>query len=130
MPPSNENICEQSSKYTFVNDYLYKPINMEEHQSKPNVTLRYHERYYPESIYTDDRHDHEDERAQIRNQPKQVHRNQPTQAAHIRQQHQQQATQNVYRSPEEINISLQQRRPYFAATTPRFEEEEEYSYEK
>lgn len=40
MPPSNENICEQSSKYTFVNDYLYKPINMEEHQSKPNVTLR------------------------------------------------------------------------------------------
>ena len=29
---------------------------------------RYHERYYPESIYTDDRHDHEEERAQIRNQ--------------------------------------------------------------
>jgi flagellar motor protein MotB len=40
MPPSEENICEQSSKYTFVNDYLYKPINMEEHQSKPNVSLR------------------------------------------------------------------------------------------
>lgn len=40
MPPSNENICEQSSKYHFVNDYLYKPINMEEHQTKPNVTLR------------------------------------------------------------------------------------------
>ena len=67
-------------------------------------------------------------------QPKPVHRNQPTQAAHVRQQHQQQhqqqPAQNVYRSPEEINISLQQRRPYFAATTPRFEEEEEYSYEK
>lgn len=40
MPPSEENICDQSSKYTFVNDYLYKPINMEEHQSKPNVSLR------------------------------------------------------------------------------------------
>ena len=40
MPPSNENVCDQSAKYTFVNDYLYKPINMEEHQSKPNVTLR------------------------------------------------------------------------------------------
>lgn len=40
MPPSDENICDQSSKYHFVNDYLYKPINMEEHQSKPNVSLR------------------------------------------------------------------------------------------
>lgn len=40
MPPSEENICEQSAKYHFVNDYLYKPINMEEHQSKPNVSLR------------------------------------------------------------------------------------------
>lgn len=42
MPPSSDNICEQSSKYHFVNDYLYKPINMEEHMTKPNVTLRYH----------------------------------------------------------------------------------------
>lgn len=41
MPPSEENICDQSSKYHFVNDYLYKPINMEEHQSKPNVSLRF-----------------------------------------------------------------------------------------
>lgn len=40
MPPSDENICEQSAKYHFVNDYLYKPINMEEHISKPNVSLR------------------------------------------------------------------------------------------
>lgn len=40
MPPSDENICEQSAKYHFVNDYLYKPVNMEEHQSKPNVSLR------------------------------------------------------------------------------------------
>lgn len=41
MPPSEENICEQSAKYHFVNDYLYKPINMEEHKAKPNVSLRY-----------------------------------------------------------------------------------------
>lgn len=41
MPPSEENICDQSSKYTFVNDYLYKPINMEEHMAKPNVSLRW-----------------------------------------------------------------------------------------
>lgn len=38
--------------------------------------------------------------------------------------------QNAYRSPDDINISLTQRRPYFAQTTPRYEEEEEYSYEK
>lgn len=40
MPPSDENICQQSQKYHFVNEYLYKPINMEEFKSKPNVTLR------------------------------------------------------------------------------------------
>jgi Chitin binding Peritrophin-A domain len=40
MPPSNENICEQSSKYHIVNEYLYKPINMKEFESKPNITLR------------------------------------------------------------------------------------------
>jgi len=40
MPPTDDNTCEQSSKYHFVNDYLYKPINMEEHQTKPNVSLR------------------------------------------------------------------------------------------
>jgi hypothetical protein len=40
--------------------------------------------------------------------------------------------QNAYRAPEDINISLQQRRPYFAQTTPRYEQEEEeaYSYER
>lgn len=38
--------------------------------------------------------------------------------------------QNAYRSPDDINISLTQRRPYFTQTTPRYEEEEEYSYEK
>lgn len=55
MPPSGENICQQSSKYHVVNDYLYKPVNLAEHESKPNITLRYSERYYPESFYQDDR---------------------------------------------------------------------------
>lgn len=47
----------------------------------------------------------------------------------VYQQPQQQ--QNVYRTPEEINISLQQRRPQlvFQPTTPRYENEE-YNYEK
>ncbi len=57
MPPSGENICQQSSKYHVVNDYLYKPLNLAEHESKPNITLRYSERYYPESFYQDDRQD-------------------------------------------------------------------------
>lgn len=61
MPPSGDNICEQSSKYHVVNDYLYKPINEEEHQTRPNVTLRYSERYYPESFYVDERRDREED---------------------------------------------------------------------
>lgn len=132
MPPSDENICEQSAKYHFVNDYLYKPINMEEHQSKPNVSLRYSERYYPENIYTDDRNEYEEERerAPVRNQPKPVRAQQQQQQQHQQQSAYRQQQQNAYRSPDEINISLQQRRPYFAQTTPRYEEEEEYSYEK
>jgi hypothetical protein len=124
MPPSNENICEQSSKYHFVNDYLYKPINMEEHQTKPNITLRYHERYYPENIYTDDRREYDEERTHIRQQVKSKPAYQVSSTPSTYRQ------QNAYRSPEDINISLQQRRPYFTQTTPRYEEEEEYSYEK
>lgn len=61
MPPSHDNICQQSSKYHIVNDYLYKPINLQEHQSKPNVTLRYSERYYPENYYENDRYEDEEE---------------------------------------------------------------------
>lgn len=51
MPPSGDNICEKSSQYHFVNEYLYKPLNYEEVQRKPNVTLRYSDRYYPEAYY-------------------------------------------------------------------------------
>lgn len=66
-------------------------------------------------------------------QPKPVIR---TQSAYRQQQQQQQTSnqqqqQNAYRSPDEINISLQQRRPFFGQTTTRYEDDEErYNYEK
>lgn len=61
MPPSNDNICQKSSQYTFVNDYLYKALNKEEAESRPNVTLRYSERYYPSEVYHDGRYDDDEE---------------------------------------------------------------------
>lgn len=51
MPPSSDNICQQSSQFHFVNDFLYRPINAEEAQTRPNVTIRYADRYYPENYY-------------------------------------------------------------------------------
>lgn len=48
MPPGADNICAKSSQFHFVNDFLYKPINLEEHQTRPNVTLKYADRYFPE----------------------------------------------------------------------------------
>lgn len=57
MPPSSDNICQKSSKYHFVNDYLYKPLNAEEAQTRPNVTLRYSDRFYPSEVYHDGRFD-------------------------------------------------------------------------
>ncbi|EDX07225.1 GD25612 [Drosophila simulans] len=237
MPPSPDNICKQSSKYHIVNDYLYKPINLQEHQSKPNVTLRYSERYFPENYYEHERYDDEEEQLpaaprpriqhhqQQHQQPQQQHRQvvayqqpqqqqpqvrvqyqQPQQHQHHQQQaqpqpqvvtqirhqpqpqpttlayrkpqpattvqpqlqlhqlhqpqlqlhqqrpqtlaptvtpapyrfftaapqlqHLQQQQQQVFRTPEEINISLQQRRPQvFIATTPRYYEDE-YLYER
>lgn len=177
MPPSNDNICDQSSKYHIVNDYLYKPINLQEHQTKPNVTLRYSDRYFPENYYENENQDDEqDTRQRVHHQQRQ-----PVQIGFNSQQRQQPAyqpptyapqpqvrktpppaqpvqlaqhtvaptptpqsayrfitqaptpqyQQQVYRTPEEINISLQQRRPQlFAPTsTPRYYEED-YLYER
>lgn len=67
MPPSGDNICSQSSKYHIVNDFLYKAINIEEHETKPNVSLKYSERYYPEDIYHDERQEQDEEEYPIRN---------------------------------------------------------------
>lgn len=55
MPPSGDISCKKSSQYHFVNEYLYKPLNLQEAETKPNVTLRYSERYYPSDIYADER---------------------------------------------------------------------------
>lgn len=62
MPPGKDNICSQSSQYHFVNEYLYKPVNLEEHQHKPNVTLRYSERYFPDRYYQHEYSQDEEER--------------------------------------------------------------------
>lgn len=69
MPPGNDNICEQSSKYHFVNDYLYKPVNLEEHQTKPNVSLRYSERFYPDQYNYQQVYEEEDDEAPRERQP-------------------------------------------------------------
>lgn len=70
MPPGADNICEKSSQFHFVNEYLYKPVNLEEHQNKPNVSLRYSERYYPQGQYnTHLEEDYEDEEPQPKKIP-------------------------------------------------------------
>lgn len=55
MPPSGDINCKKSSQYHFINEYLYKPLNLAEAENKPNVTLRYSERYFPADIHTDER---------------------------------------------------------------------------
>ncbi|KAL1449120.1 hypothetical protein WDU94_000352 [Cyamophila willieti] len=66
MPPSSDNICQQSAQYHFVNDFLYKAINEEEVQRKPNVSLKYADRYYPQNYYADAEEDQEEEPQEIR----------------------------------------------------------------
>ncbi|KOB75374.1 Uncharacterized protein OBRU01_07859 [Operophtera brumata] len=55
----------KSSKYHFVNEYLYRPINEEEVQRKPNVSLKYSDRYYPQEVYRDDRYEQEDDEEEV-----------------------------------------------------------------
>nr|XP_023013908.1 uncharacterized protein LOC111503751 [Leptinotarsa decemlineata] len=105
----NDNICEKSSDYHFVNEYLYKPVNLEEYQHKPNITLRYSDRYYPEqyrSRYEEDDETpvHHQHSVRVTSQPRQ--QVSPTTLRSHSASHGQ-----IFRSPEEINISLQQRRP-------------------
>ncbi|XP_049827584.1 bromodomain-containing protein 4-like [Schistocerca gregaria] len=114
MPPSSENICKQSSQFHFVNDYLYRPINAEEVQNKPNVTLRYSDRYYPDNFY---------EEESLHQQPAPIRASAapppppPAAAPVLRGRPQvpqfrpQSAPHQVFHSPEEVNIPLQQRRP-------------------
>ncbi|XP_030757076.1 uncharacterized protein LOC115882949 [Sitophilus oryzae] len=117
MPPGGDNICEKSSDYHFVNDYLYKPVNLQEYQQKPNVSLRYSDRYFPDAYRP--RYDDEDD-APVHHQHSvrvtNVPRYQPVQSTTFRPQS---TLSQVFRSPEEINISLQQRRPQYSI--PKYE---------
>ncbi|KAJ9592201.1 hypothetical protein L9F63_001317, partial [Diploptera punctata] len=112
MPPSGDNICPQSSQYHFVNDYLYRPVNAEEAQTKPNVTLRYHDRYYPDTYYEPEEQQRPQQVAQRapittpRGRPVQL---QPTLRPVLFRQSG--GPNQVFHSPEEVNIPLQQRRP-------------------
>lgn len=115
MPPSHDNICKQSSKYHIVNDYLYKPINLQEHQSKPNVTLRYSERYFPENYYEHERYDDEEEEELPAPRPRIQHQHQqqqqPQQHRQVYQQPQQQPQQQVrvqYQQPQQHQVQHQQ----------------------
>jgi hypothetical protein len=132
MPPSHDNICQKSSDYFFVNDYLYRPINAEEVRTRPNTTLRYSDRYYPENY---DNEDEGTQAAQHHVQQQQQHqqaRAQPTQSSRGRQpQAPQRANNQVFHSPESVNIPLQQRRAPAQPAQPQRPqyETDEYEYD-
>ncbi|GJQ79133.1 hypothetical protein Trydic_g5386 [Trypoxylus dichotomus] len=119
MPPGGDNICEKSSQFHFVNEYLYKPLNLEEHQSKPNISLRYSDRYYPENYYSS--YEEEDEVPRPQKQPIQIGLQQTQQQQIVVRRpttfsptiRPETTVGQVFRSPEEVNISLQQRRPQY-----------------
>lgn len=133
MPPNGDINCKKSSKYHFVNEYLYKALNVEEAETKPNVTLRYSERYFPGDIFTDERESEEYQSAS--NSQKRPSHQQPIYlsqhattantlpsasrpAPHSFSQFRVPVNQ-VFRSPEEVNIPLQQRRPQPQQQIPR-----------
>ncbi|XP_018048455.1 PREDICTED: uncharacterized protein LOC108687275 isoform X1 [Atta colombica] len=122
MPPSGDISCQKSSQYHFVNEYLYKPLNLQEAETKPNVTLRYSERYYPSDIYTDEREvgDYQitPTPAPVRRPAPQVLVNPqpslnsiPTSVRPTGFPQYRLPINQVFRSPEEVNIPLQHRRP-------------------
>ncbi|CAD1472084.1 unnamed protein product, partial [Heterotrigona itama] len=129
MPPSGDISCKKSSQYHFVNEYLYKPLNLAEAETKPNVTLRYSERFFPADIHPDEREvgDYQiTPSAPIRRPTPPVYaqsatlnsipssaRPQPTGLPQFRL-----PVNQVFRSPEEVNIPLQHRRPQPQHQTP------------
>ncbi|KAE9530662.1 hypothetical protein AGLY_011124 [Aphis glycines] len=106
MPPSSENICKQSTQYHFVNDFLYRPVNTEEANSRPNVTLRYGDRYYPGSnSEAGEEYDHDEEEPAQR--PQQF-RQQPVLRQRIQQQQPQPTQQHVLSTPRPVHVLQQQ----------------------
>ncbi|CAL7933133.1 unnamed protein product [Xylocopa violacea] len=124
MPPSGDINCKKSSQYHFINEYLYKPLNLDEAETKPNVTLRYSDRYFPADIHPDEREvgDYQiTPSAPVRRPTVPVYANpQPAALNSIPPSARPQSTghpqfrlpvNQVFRSPEEVNIPLQNRRP-------------------
>lgn len=96
MPPSSDNNCQKSSSFFFVNEYLYRPVNEEEVLRKPNVSLRYSDRYYPQNYYADGE-EGVPQQQQLQSQvvPQRV----PLQQGLPQQQHQQQAPRRASPAP-------------------------------
>ncbi|KOX67792.1 hypothetical protein WN51_07645 [Melipona quadrifasciata] len=124
MPPSGDINCKKSSQYHFVNEYLYKPLNLAEAETKPNVTLRYSERFFPADIHPDEREvgDYQiTPSAPVRRPTPPVYASpQPATLNSIPSSARPQPTgfpqfrlpvNQVFRSAEEVNIPLQHRRP-------------------
>lgn len=127
MPPNGDISCKKSSQYHFVNEYLYKPLNQQEADNKPNVTLRYSERYFPGDIFTDERESEEyhtptpsrrplhQQNLYLSQQPTTINSipsaSRPSPTPQSLPQYRLPVNQ-VFRSPEEVNIPLQQRRPH------------------
>ncbi|KAK2576208.1 hypothetical protein KPH14_005578 [Odynerus spinipes] len=125
MPPSGDISCKKSSQYHFVNEYLYKPLNLAEAETKPNVTLRYSERYYPSDIYTDEREagDYQIpptasppirrplQQVFVGHQPATLNSIPPSARPQIQLPQFRLPANQVFHSPEEVNIPLQHRRP-------------------
>ncbi|XP_046660965.1 alpha/beta-gliadin A-II [Homalodisca vitripennis] len=116
MPPSSDNICKQSSQFHFVNEYLYRPINQDEFNTKPNVTLRYSERYYPDNYYVE-------QEGESRPVPvkasRPVQHQQPQSLRPTPTPQQFRVNNQVFHSPEEVNIPLQHRRPVSSQPQPQ-----------
>lgn len=102
MPPSSENICKQSAQYHFVNDFLYRPVNTEEANSRPNVTLRYGDRYYPGSgsFEADESEYDRDEEAPPSRRPQQQQQQQQFVVRQPAQQQQFVVRQRVQQQPQ------------------------------
>ncbi|XP_076293463.1 uncharacterized protein LOC143215306 isoform X2 [Lasioglossum baleicum] len=122
MPPSGDISCKKSSQYHFVNEYLYKPLNQQEAETKPNVTLRYSERYFPADIHSDDHvGDYQiTPSAPIRRPAQPIYASTQPALNSIPSSARPQSAglpqfrlplNQVFHSPEEVNIPLQHRRP-------------------
>lgn len=119
MPPSSENICKQSTQYHFVNDFLYRPVNTEEANSRPNVTLRYGDRYYPgASFEAEEEYEEEQQPQQRPSQQLQFRQQQPVLRQRIQQQQQQQqpqpTQQHVLSTARPVQLLLQPQPQQFA----------------